>query len=65
MKVFTSNDFEGQWPVGTAAVIVAESETHARQLLEACHPLAAKKPYTVRELDLSQPAAVVLSDGNY
>ena len=33
MKVFVCTDFEGHWPVGTSAVIVAENEEQARQQL--------------------------------
>jgi len=35
MKVWTCNTFWGHWPVGTAAVVIAETEADARALLDA------------------------------
>lgn len=35
MKVYTNNKFSGHWPVGTAAVVVAESESQATAILNA------------------------------
>jgi len=34
MNVYTCNDFYGAWPIGSAAVIVAESEADARTQLK-------------------------------
>ena len=77
MKVFTSIDFPGFWPVGSAAVVVAGSEEEARMLLLAqldkrkmgsspsLGDEARKDGFTLQELDLSDPYAVVLLDGNY
>lgn len=53
---------------GWAAIIVAETEEQARGLLNielAAHGLDPSKPYTLRELDTTTPAAQVLLDGDY
>lgn len=33
MNVYTCNNFKGHWPVGSAAVVVAEDSDQARMLL--------------------------------
>jgi hypothetical protein len=67
MKVFTSNDFEGYWSVGTAAVVIAEFEGDARKLLEAS--LAERKlpisGFTLVELPTDFPLVSILNDGGY
>lgn len=67
MRVFTTNDFTGHWPVGTGAVIVAVDEVHARGIMD--DELRARRlplaPYTLTELDPEVPAVRVLTDGNY
>ena len=67
MKVFVCNTFEGHYPVGTAAVIVAENEAQARELLIA--DLKARNlfvsDFDVWELHTGSPAAYVLQDGDY
>lgn len=65
MKVYYSNDFVGVCPVGTAAIIVANTEAEARELLEQAHPLAKERAYTVQKLNTRQANVVVLCDGNY
>lgn len=68
MKVFVSNDFHGVWPVGTAAVITAETKEEAEHLLIAelnTRGLKQEKPFAVYALDLSVKAAIILNDGNY
>lgn len=70
MNVWTSTDFAGHWPVGTAAVVVAETEDDARALLDeelALYGLGASaaQGYTLKHLPMFRPAAVVLADGNY
>lgn len=66
MKVWTNVEFEGLWPVGAAAVVVAETAERAADLLRPVAP----KPETVRaedfrEVDTSTEHALVLNDGNY
>jgi hypothetical protein len=72
MKVFTSNDFTGYYPVGTAAVVVAEDREDARELLRqalANEGLPCDKPFTLQEVCLAhpqaEPMALVLCNGNY
>ena len=69
MKVFWSTDFRGFYPVGTAAVVVARNEDEARRLLRQKildHGLPDPfDEFTVTELDISSPKAVILRDGDY
>lgn len=67
MRLFSSKDFEGHWPVGTAAVVMAEDEAAARVLLLAElkeHHLSVGE-FTLQEIPMGKPLAVVLSDGDY
>ena len=69
MKVFTCNEFEGVYPVGSAAVIVAEDiETAAVELGIALGE--AGIPQTVeskqlKELSLITSDVLILVDGDY
>lgn len=71
MNVYACNDAEGHWPVGFAAVVVAESEADARNLL--WHEMLAKglgdknasNRWHLWKLDLTQPTACILVDGEY
>lgn len=68
MAVWTCNDFEGLYPVGTAAVVVADTEDQARRLLddELTHrSLKQLQPYRLVPLDISTPQVVLLADGDY
>lgn len=70
MKVFTSNDFKGYWPVGSAAVIVAENEEQARRMLNAVFMVQGPKQYpdhryTLVEIDTTCYQVSILCDGNY
>jgi hypothetical protein len=70
MKVWTCNDFQGLYPVGSAAVIVAETEVEARKELDGQLWLMMLKqdpdqPYHLVELPLDYPNVVILVDGNY
>ncbi len=66
LRVWTSNDFVGHWPVGTAAVVVAETESAARTLLAgemaAC---GLDTEFTLKALSLANQQALILCDGNY
>lgn len=67
LKVFVCNDFVGHFPTGSAAVIVATSEKHARALLGdqlRARGLDAEQ-FTVRPLDASKAGVEILHDGNY
>lgn len=67
MKVWTCTDFEGVWPVGTAAVVVAETEADAQETLRMT--LLSRKlpdwPFTLQEVALDTRAAYLLCDGDY
>lgn len=68
MKVFTCKDHDGRYPVGTASVIVAESEDEARSLLNqqlSIIGLEGNGEFTLIELNTSEKQAVVLNDGDY
>jgi hypothetical protein len=69
MKAWTCTDFQGHWPVPTAAVIVAETARRAAQLLNR-ELVRNNLPRGVtsksmKEIDLSKENAVILSDGQY
>lgn len=69
MKVFTCNQFTGHWPVGAAAVMVALSiEDAVAFLADKLADLGLKQTITpdmLVEVDLKQPAALILVDGEY
>lgn len=68
MRVWTTNDFRGHWPVGAAGVIVAEDKIHAKTLFDmalAIDGLDSSNGYTLIELDLDIPHPVILVNGEY
>ena len=68
MRVWTTNDFTGHWPVGAAGVVVAEDEIHARALFDTVLAIDGLDPsdgYTLVELDLDIPHPVILVNGEY
>ena len=68
MKVFYCTTFEGVWPVGTAALIVAENTDDARILLKnklKSIGLDLKSDNALVEVDASEPKAIVLCNGDY
>lgn len=68
MKIFTCNSFRGRWPVGTAAVVVAEGLPEAELLLMEkliALGLPQKEKLELIELPLENPQAVILNDGDY
>ena len=69
MKVWTNNEFTGHWPVGTAAVVVADTAQQAAELLAA---ELAKEGLTgpvtedqFRQLETDRPLVRVLHNGDY
>lgn len=67
MRVWTCNDHDGHWPVGTASVVVAPDEGTARSLLAAelaTRGLDADR-FTLVELETDGLAVRVLRDGDY
>lgn len=68
MKIFTCTDFTGHWPVGVAAVVIAEDKAIAEaQLREALAVKGLKQnPNTAIEIkEVSAPGVYILCDGNY
>lgn len=70
MNVYTNTLFQGHWPVGVAAVVVAESPEEAALLLEIelqdRHlPMQTIDPASFILVDTSKPAAIIVQDGNY
>lgn len=65
LHVYYSNSFQGKHPVGTAAIMVAESEEQARAMLEAEWPFAKVAPYEVKALKTTSSVVVVLCNGDY
>ena len=66
MNVYYSNDFTGIWPVGTAAIVVAESEEEARKLLDRkLGDIGLVFDGTLVLVDDTVAEAIVLRDGNY
>ncbi|MBM6595574.1 hypothetical protein [Microvirga pudoricolor] len=67
MRAFTCTDHDGYWSVGVASVVIAADEDEARLLLTAELSKSGlhKEPFTLQEIDLTTPQAIVLRDGNY
>lgn len=68
MKVFTCTDFPGHWPVGVAAVIIAENEAAADRALRADRKRAGlpiNDPVTLTEVDTESAQVLILRDGDY
>ncbi|MEE9386368.1 MAG: hypothetical protein V3V08_23385 [Nannocystaceae bacterium] len=68
MRIYVCTDFTGHYPVGVSAVIVAESEGEAVNVLESeliRIGLEQSDPVTVVELDTAVSSAHILCDGNY
>lgn len=69
MNIWTNTNFEGHWPVGVAAVIIADSAEEATELLnlelisEGLKPTAEEK--YMEPLDLRRKHAKVLNNGDY
>lgn len=70
LRLWICTDHDHHYPVGCASVVVAETEEAARQLLDRALLAAGLKPspiypYTLQEVPLGEPQAVILCDGNY
>lgn len=68
LRIWTCTDHEGHWTVGSASVVVAETEDQARVLL--VHALRGHgivttlDKFTLTEIEM-YPHAIVLNDGSY
>jgi hypothetical protein len=66
LKVYYNTDFEGLWPVGTSAVVVAESAEQAELLLtDKLVEIGLAYRGTMTEMDMTTPNAVILQNGDY
>ena len=66
LKVYYNTDFEGMWPVGTSAVVVAESAEQAESLLtDKLAAIGLAYRGTMTEIDITVPNAIILQDGDY
>ena len=69
MKIYTCNCFDGHWPFGTSAIVVAENVEQAADLLSAeISSMGLPQPIEssmLEEVDTSQPFALVLNNGEY
>lgn len=68
MNVYTCVDHDGHYPVGVASVVVAATEEEATAVLAAAldkHGLVGSRPFTLRRINISEPRAFILQDGDY
>ena len=71
MNVYTNTTFEGHWPVGTAAVIVAKTAKQAAEQLNnklEARGLLQEVPVKADEMFListRSPSVYILASGNY
>lgn len=68
LRVFTCTSFQGVWPVGNAAVIVAYDVEEATNLLNTELISRELPPITSAEIDeisLESPNVQILCDGDY
>lgn len=69
MKAWTNKRFDGHWPVGTAAVVVADTAENAAKILnDELETRGLGRVATAEQFELlptSRPMARVLCDGNY
>ena len=68
MKIWTNDKFEGHYPVGTAAVVVADNKDNAAKYLSSAlraRGLKDAKPEDMYEMPFMDGAVAVLCDGNY
>lgn len=68
MNVYYCTDFDGHYPVGTSAVVAAETEEQAQELLLAElveHGLPQNRKITLHRINVTVPRAFILQDGDY
>jgi hypothetical protein len=69
LNVYTCNEFRGRYPVGAAAIIVAENEQEAVKLLEAeLTKDGLTQTINLNQLELvaiTKPQATILCNGEY
>ena len=68
IKIWTNNKFEGHWPVGTAAVVIAETANDAATYLNdflAEQGLPDTKGSDFVEMDFKDGQVSILCNGEY
>lgn len=69
LKLFTCTEFEGHYPVGVAAVVLAVDETQAAAMLEEVLCITglpqAILPTQLEEVSLLKPSVQILCNGDY
>ncbi|MFY2843600.1 hypothetical protein ACOTJF_18080 [Achromobacter ruhlandii] len=69
MPIYLQTDFRGHWPVGTAAIVAANTPERAAQLLEAALDLRGLvqiiPPESLIPLSSKQEFVEILCDGDY
>lgn len=69
MNVYINNSFTGHWPVGTAAVVVAQNSVMAAEMLEEelkKQDLSQKiDPKAMERLSTYRPSVTILNNGDY
>lgn len=70
MRVYFCTDHDSHYPVGCASVVIAVSESHARELLDKALIEDGLKPssedaYILVEIELDKPHAIILVNGDY
>ena len=67
--LWTCNDHATIWPVGGASIVIAENEEEARILLDKALDKAGihetNGSYTLVEVSMDEPIAIVLCNGDY
>ena len=69
MKLFYNKEFEGLYPVGTAAIVVAKDSTRAAQMLQAeledkgMHQTVL--PSSMVEFKGNKELVIIVNDGDY
>lgn len=66
MNCYTHNDFRGRWPVGTAAVVMAETPELAATALEVeLTSCGLKQDINPEDMQLLEQGVRILCDGDY
>ncbi len=69
VKVWTTDQFTGFWPVGTAAVVASDNPVtaawHLNEALKARGLPGDAKPDDMKQFVMSSNNVLILCDGNY
>lgn len=68
MRLFVCEDHAYFWSVGVCSIVAASSEVEASELLKVAlrnRGLNENEPFTLQEINMDEPMAYVIRDGNY